>query len=177
MISCLIDFLLGTPAIAVTVLMAFVYYYTTNTYDKWLKLNLRYDPPWPLVGNTMKMVTLIEHQLATIDGIYKRLAGEKYCGFYQTKTPFLMIRDPELINNILIKDFLNFANRGFHKDPALNIIANGLFFMEGPKWDVMRQKLSSGFTSGKLKLAHNQIAECSDELMRFIAGDVEKTSI
>ncbi|XP_022170501.1 cytochrome P450 6a2-like [Myzus persicae] len=175
MISCLIDFLFGTPAIsAVAVLAAFVYYYTTNTYDKWLKLKVPHDPPWPLVGNTVKMMTLMEHQLVTIDGIYKRFASEKYCGFYQMKTPFLMIRDPELINNILIKDFSHFADRGFHKDPALNVIANGLFFMEDPKWRVMRQKLSPGFTSGKLKLAHNQIAECSDELMRFITAKMKE---
>ncbi|XP_001952450.1 probable cytochrome P450 6a13 [Acyrthosiphon pisum] len=175
MISCLIYVLFGTPAIAaVAVLAAILYYYTTNTYDKWLKLKVPHDPPWPLVGNTAKMMTLIEHQLTTIDGIYKRFSGEKYCGFYQMKTPFLMIRDPELINNILIKDFSNFADRGFHKDPALNIIANGLFFMEGPKWKMMRQKLSPGFTSGKLKLAHNQIAECSDELMRFIAAKMKE---
>lgn len=175
MISRLIDFLFGTPAISVVaVLAAIFYYYTTNTYDKWLKLKVPHDPPWPLVGNTVKMMTLIEHQLVTIDGIYKRFAGEKYCGFYQMKTPFLMVRDPELINNILIKDFSHFVDRGFHKDPALNIIANGLFFMEGSKWKVMRQKLSPGFTSGKLKLTHNQITECSDELMRFIAAKMKE---
>lgn len=174
MISCLIDFLLCTPAIAATVLAAIVYYYTTNTYDKWLRLKVPHDPPWPLVGNTVKMVTLIEHQLVTIDGIYKRFADEKYCGYYQMKTPVLMIRDPELINNILIKDFSHFADRGFHKDPASNILANGLFFLEGPKWKVMRQKLSPGFTSGKLKMTHDQIAECSDELMRFIAAKMKE---
>ncbi|XP_026815293.1 probable cytochrome P450 6a13 [Rhopalosiphum maidis] len=175
MISSLIGFLFDTPVIsAVAVIAAFIYYYTTNTYDKWLKLNVPHDRPWPLVGNTVKMLTLVEHQLTTIDGIYKRFASEKYCGFYQMKTPFLMIRDPELINNILIKDFSYFPDRGFHKDPALNIMANALFFMEGSKWKVMRQKLSPGFTSGKLKLAHDQIAECSDELMRFIRAKMEE---
>uniref|UniRef100_A0A2S2NQB6 Cytochrome p450 n=1 Tax=Schizaphis graminum TaxID=13262 RepID=A0A2S2NQB6_SCHGA len=175
MISYLIGFLFDTPVItALAVLAAFIYYYTTNTYDKWLKLNVPHDRPWPLVGNTIKMLTLVEHQLTTIDGIYKRFASEKYCGFYQMKTPFLMIRDPELINNILIKDFSYFPDRGFHKDPALNMMANSLFFMEGSKWKVMRQKLSPGFTSGKLKLTHDQIAECSDELMRFIKAKMEE---
>ncbi|KAE9541555.1 hypothetical protein AGLY_003546 [Aphis glycines] len=169
MISCLIGFLFHTPVIsAIVAIAAFLYYYSTNTHDKWQKLNVPHDRPWPLVGNTVKMLTLIEHQLATIDGIYKRFADKKYCGFYHMKTPFLMIRDPELINNILIKDFSYFPDRGFHKDPALNIIANGLFFLEGSKWKTMRQKLSPGFTSGKLKLTHDQIVACSDELMRFI---------
>ncbi|CAI6351596.1 unnamed protein product [Macrosiphum euphorbiae] len=149
MISCLIDFLLGTPAHRGhrTRGVRLLLYYQ---HDKRRKLKVPHDPPWPLVGNTLKTMTLIEHQLATIDGINKRFAGEKYCGAYQ--------------QYILIKDFSNFVDRGFHKDPALNIIAKGLFFMEGPEWKVMRQKLSPGFTSGNLKLAHNQIAECSDEL-------------
>ncbi|XP_025205425.1 probable cytochrome P450 6a13 [Melanaphis sacchari] len=175
MISCLIRILFDIPVItAIAVLAAFAYYYSTNTYRKWIELNVPHDRPWPLVGNTVKMITLIEHHFTTFDRIYKRFSGEKYCGFYQMKTPFLMIRDPELINNILIKDFSYFPDRGFHKDTEFNLIANGLFFMEGPKWKVMRQKLSPGFTSGKLKLTHNQIAACSDELIQFIKAKMKE---
>lgn len=32
----------------------------------------------------------------------------------------------------------------------------------------MRQKLSAGFTSGKLKGTHKQIQECSDQLLKDI---------
>ncbi|KAE9535944.1 hypothetical protein AGLY_007845 [Aphis glycines] len=159
--------------VAIAVL-TIVYYYSTSTYGKWRKLNVPYEPPWPLVGNTFKMLATLEHQMDTFDGIYKRFADERYCGFYQMKTPFLMIRDPELINAVLIKDFSHFADRGFHKEPSTNILANGLFFLCGPKWKIMRQKLSPGFTSGKLKLTHDQIVACSDELMRFITAKIKE---
>ncbi|KAF0748798.1 putative cytochrome P450 6a13 [Aphis craccivora] len=159
--------------VAIAVL-TIVYYYSTSTYGKWRKLNVPHEPPWPLVGNTFKMLAALEHQVDTFDGIYKRFADERYCGFYQMKTPFLMIRDPELINTVLIKDFSHFADRGFHKEPSTNILANGLFFLSGPKWKIMRQKLSPGFTSGKLKLTHDQIVACSDELMRFITTKIKE---
>uniref|UniRef100_A0A2H8TQ99 Cytochrome P450 6a2 n=1 Tax=Melanaphis sacchari TaxID=742174 RepID=A0A2H8TQ99_9HEMI len=165
----------STTVVGITVaVLTIVYYYSTNTYGKWRELKVPHVPPWPLIGNTFKMITALEHQVETFDRFYKRFAGEKYCGFYQMKTPFLMIRDPELINAILIKDFSNFTDRGFHKDPSTNILANGLFFLGGPKWKTMRQKLSPGFTSGKLKLTHDQIVACSEELMRFITIKIKE---
>ncbi|CAI6346056.1 unnamed protein product [Macrosiphum euphorbiae] len=175
-LSYVIDYLFGSPTVVgvAVVVLAILYYYSTSTYGKWGKLKVAHVSPWPLVGNTFRMMTGLENQVNTFDGIYKRFAGHRYCGFYQMKTPFLMIRDPELINSIMIKDFSHFADRGFRMDPSTNILANGLFFLCGPKWKTMRQKLSPGFSSGKLKLTHNQIAACSDELMRFIKNKIKE---
>lgn len=80
------------------------------------------------------------------------------------KTPYLMIRDPELKNIMLIKDFAHFTDRGFYLDPFINFISNSLLFMNGKRWKIMQQKLSPGFTSGKLKLMYGQVNDCSKEL-------------
>jgi len=79
-----------------------------------------------------------------------------------------MIRDPELINTIMVKDFSYFTDHGFDTDPSINIMANSLFMLNGDRWRTMRQKLSPGFTSGKLKDTHDQIKECIDQLMEVI---------
>lgn len=86
----------------------------------------------------------------------------------------LIVRDPELINTILVKDFSYFTDHGFDMDPSASILANSLFFSNGQKWRTMRQKLSPGFTSGKLKDTHNQINECSDEMVSRIVDALEK---
>lgn len=91
------------------------------------------------------------------------------CGFYQMKTPYLIIRDPELINIMLIKDFAHFTDRGFYLDPLINLMSNSLFFMNGKRWKIMRQKLNPGFTSGKLKLMYGQVNNYSKELLNFIS--------
>jgi len=40
--------------------------------------------------------------------------------------------------------------------------------LNGDRWRTMRQKLSPGFTSGKLKDTHDQIKDCIDQLINVI---------
>lgn len=169
MISLITNWLFSYFTVTVLVLFFTIfYYYATSTHGTWRKLNVPYVEPLPLFGNIFKLLLTTEHQTETYDKIYRRFPDKKYCGFYQMRTPYLMIRDPELINNILIKDFTHFTDHGFHSHPEVNMLASSLFFMNGQRWRIMRQKLSPGFTSGKLKLMHDQIKECSKELMNYI---------
>jgi len=116
----------------------------------------------------MKMVLTLEQPIDFFSGIYNRFSGEKLCGFYQMTTPFLMVRDPELINSIMVKDFSYFTDHGVDTDSSVNILANSLFLLNGDRWRAMRQKLSPGFTSGKLKDTHEQIKGCIEQLMNVI---------
>lgn len=79
-----------------------------------------------------------------------------------------MIRDPELINDVLIKDFLSFSDRDAYSDFAVNPLSNNLLFMNNPQWRIMRNKFSPAFTPGKLKLMYDQIKKCGDVLIQNI---------
>lgn len=175
MISFLVDWFYHSIVLYLALVFAIFYYYSTSSYDKWQKLNVPYMQPVPFFGNIFKLTIGLEHPKDAFDRIYKRFSDEKLCGFFQMKTPFLMIRDPELINKILIKDFSYFTDHAIEADPSLNIMASSLFFLKGQRWRTMRQKLSPGFTSGKLKHAHDQIKECSGELMRNINEKLRET--
>lgn len=150
------------------VIFSVIYYYCTLTFDKWKKLNVPYIRPIPLFGNFLYVALGIVHPVDFYRKIYYELAGKKYGGLFQMRTPYLMIRDPEIIKNILIKDFAHFPNRGICSDFSANPLSNHLFFMENPQWKVMRSKLSPAFTSGKLKVMYDQIKECGDNLMNNI---------
>lgn len=92
------------------------------------------------------------------------------------RTPYLMIRDPQLINQILKKDSSIFLDRGIYSDFSVNPFSNHLFFMNNPQWKIMRNKLSPTFTSNKLKLMYDQINECSDELIKKIHRNVNNNN-
>lgn len=149
-------------------LLTFLYYDYNSTFDKWKKLNVPFMHPIPLFGNYMLVAFGIENLAELYKKIYYELAGRKYGGFYQMRTPYLMIRDPELINNILIKDFSYFPDRGVFTDYSVNPITDSLFWNENPQWKTMRNKLSPAFTSGKLKQTYDSIKGCSDEMMKNI---------
>lgn len=124
----------------------------------------------PLFGDTFRLVANLENQSTAFDAIYRRFPGEKLCGFYQMTMPYLMIRDPALINAMLIKDFSSFTDHGVDLDPSVNLLARSLFFMNGHRWKTMRQKLSPGFTSGKLNATLDLIGQCSEHLLSVIDG-------
>ncbi|CAI6366502.1 unnamed protein product [Macrosiphum euphorbiae] len=176
MISSLIDCLVNnvTCLSLIAIFTGLFYYYSTSTYGKWRKLNLPYVPPVPLFGNTFRMMTRLEHPMDTFDKIYNHFPDSKLCGFYQMREPMLLVRDPELINTILVKDFSYFTDHGIDIDTSTSTLAKNLFFATGQKWRTMRQKLSPGFTSGKLKDAYCQINECSDEMVSSIVETIGK---
>ncbi|XP_001943150.2 cytochrome P450 6k1 isoform X2 [Acyrthosiphon pisum] len=176
MISFLIDCLVNnvTCLSLIVIFTGSFYYYSTSTYNKWRKLKIPYVPPVPLFGNTFRMLARLEHPIDTFDKIYNHFPDFKLFGFYQMREPMLLVRDPELINMILVKDFLYFTDHGVDIDPSMSTLAKSLFFANGQKWRTMRQKLSPGFTSGKLKGTYCQINECSDEMVSSIVEAIGK---
>lgn len=58
----------------------------------------------------------------------------RYTGFYQLFTPNLMIKDPDLIKKIAVKDFDHFVNhRAFIPEDIDPLWANNLFALTGKK--------------------------------------------
>lgn len=146
-------------------ILTIIYYFSISTFSQWEKLNVPYVRPIPLFGNFLSVVLGMVHPIDFYRKIYYELAGHKYGGLFQMRTSYLMIRDPEIIKNILIKDFSYFPDRGIYSDFSVNPMSNNLFFMNNPQWKVLRSKLSPAFTSGKLKVMYEKIKECGDELM------------
>ncbi|KAL5236030.1 hypothetical protein ACI65C_003440 [Semiaphis heraclei] len=177
MMSFLSEWLLDnvTYLSLVAVIVSF-YYYSTSTYGKWQKLNIPHIPPVPLFGNTLRIILKLEHPADMFDRIYNRFPGVKLFGFYQMREPMLLVCDPELIQTILIKDFSYFTDHGFVLDPSTTVLGNSLFFTNGQRWRTMRQKLSPGFTSGKLKDTYWTINECSNKMVSDIVKKLEKTN-
>jgi cytochrome P450 family 9 len=66
----------------------------------------------PVVTNSQSFWTLL------LD-VYKAFPNERYFGFYQYMTPVLVVKDPELIKSITIKNFENFVDHtGFISSEA-----------------------------------------------------------
>ena len=75
-----------------------VYYYFFKDLNFYKKHGILHIPPWPVVGNMapffFRQLTLPE----IIQNIYNLNQDAKYVGyFFDSMTPVLMIRDPDLI--------------------------------------------------------------------------------
>ncbi|CAH1991858.1 unnamed protein product [Acanthoscelides obtectus] len=155
------------------------YKYATRKFDYWKKRNVYHLKPLPFIGN-FKDVSLFK---VTIGEWLKQMydsTDEPYFGIFVYDEPHLVIKDPQLIKQILVKDANSFPDRTNAAPQHNEIIANLLFFQKSPNWKVYRSKISPAFTSGKLKLMFHSINEISQNLNRYIEkhlGDIEAKEV
>ncbi|OXA43021.1 cytochrome P450 3A31 [Folsomia candida] len=107
---------------------------------------------------------------------YKELGrrGES-CGVVtELGTPILIVRDLDVVRDILIKDFDNFTDRPPFGEG--NKIFNGsLFGLMGKNWRNMRSFLSPTFTSGRIRNMFSHFEKSAANLTAFIKNQ-QKTS-
>lgn len=90
-----------------------IYYYFTSTFDFWKSRGIPGPQPIPLFGNVKDVMLTRKAMSNYLLEIYKSYIGEPVIGIFARRTPVLIVKDPDLIKDILIKDFSKFADRGF----------------------------------------------------------------
>ncbi|EDW59415.1 probable cytochrome P450 9f2 [Drosophila virilis] len=148
--------LLELFAISVVALLL-AYRWATANYNFFKERGIDYEKPFPFVGNMHKILLRQQSIFDLIVDLYNKGNGKVY-GIFEQRTPLLMIRDPELIKQITIKDFDHFINhRNFFgtddDDPhdMNNIFNSSLFLMRDARWKDMRSTLSPAFTGSKMR--------------------------
>jgi len=144
---------LSTLILIIITTCIYLYYFISSKLSHFKRLNIPHVRPIPLLGH---MAPFIFRRLSleeNIRRIYNLFPDVKYFGFYEFMTPIYVIRDPEMITTIAIKNFDNFCD---HRD-LLNkkiepLISKNLFAINGDHWREMRKLLSPTFTSGKIKI-------------------------
>jgi len=82
--------------------------------------------------------------------------------------PALLLRDPDLIKTILVKDFNTFYERNVRSNHKTDPLSQNLFLLKGPAWRLLRVKLSPIFTSFRLKQMFPLITACAENLTKYI---------
>ncbi|XP_075151052.1 cytochrome P450 6g1-like [Haematobia irritans] len=99
---------------------------------------------------------------------------EAVVGIY-TVRPALLIRDPELIRSIFIRDFDCFRNRYISSDPHSDPIGGlGLFMSRDAFWKEWRAKLAIIFTSAKMKQMYPLVQEVGKNLENYLSTHGER---
>ncbi|XP_028161117.1 cytochrome P450 6k1-like [Ostrinia furnacalis] len=85
--------------------------------------------------------------------LYKEApADAPYVGFYIFHKPCLLLKDPEIIKQMLIRDFDNFSNRHFAGSVQKDSIGMiNLFGIKNPAWRYLRRMITPTLSRGKLK--------------------------
>jgi cytochrome P450 len=103
--------------------------------------------------------------------IYNEHSDKPYVGIFAFDKPSLLIRDLELVKNILVKDFQNFMDRTISFEDKFDpVFSKNIFVLDGQLWRHIRTKLTPVFTSRKMKTmfylvdtSGKELADCLDK--------------
>ncbi|XP_015114678.1 cytochrome P450 6k1 [Diachasma alloeum] len=159
-----IDLLLGFG-----VLVVLAYLYMGRRFNYWKKQGVMQPEPTPFIGNFGDCLKMKKSAGEWLQDLYNWGAGLPYIGFYVFDQPFLLARDPELIKNILVKDFNYFQDRFVQTSPEDRLGDANLFLIKNPAWKYLRSKITPIYTSGRLKKMFDLMTEVADDLDTHMA--------
>lgn len=155
--------------IILTTFVTIAYFFVTRKFNYWKSRNVPGLEPTPFFGNFTDCMLFKKSPGYLIKDFYKQAEGQPYLGFFILDKPVLLIRDREIIKNVLVKDFNYFNNRysaTSDKDDRLGYAS--LFFLKNSTWKMLRTKLTPFFTSGKLKKMFELMLQCTDNLDTYL---------
>jgi len=152
----------------ITVVLFGLYYYLTSSFDFWKSRGIRGPRPIPGFGNFKDVIFAKISAGDYLTEVYNSYKNEPLIGIFVRATPILIVQDPDLIKDVLIKDFSVFANRGLPTFNKAEPLSQHLFSLEPKRWRPLRMKLSPVFTTGKLKEMFSLMSECADNLVQYM---------
>ncbi|KAK3703575.1 hypothetical protein QZH41_006900 [Actinostola sp. cb2023] len=150
------------PLCIVALLVVVVIVYCVGTYNYWVlrDMNIPGAKPLPYIGNLRDMTRCGGIHLGMLE--YMKKYGKVFSLCIGRKAT-IVIADPELLKQIMVKDFHNFTNR--HSDFPVKKENAGLLQLDDGDWRRVRSVLTPTFTSGKLKTMIPLIEKSSEILV------------
>uniref|UniRef100_A0A1I8NS15 Cytochrome P450 n=1 Tax=Stomoxys calcitrans TaxID=35570 RepID=A0A1I8NS15_STOCA len=156
-------------SILLVVLVLKVFQWYKQNFSYWLKFKsaLPSVPGSVFSGNVLDFITLKTHFGFHLRTIYNdpKYSKEAAVGVYGLYKPTLLVRDPELLKSIFIRDFDCFTNRFARPAVKSDRVASlMLFFLKRSDWKELRTKFSPFFSSAKLKHMFPLVQQVGDDL-------------
>lgn len=157
-----------------------VWFYKQPSHNYWQRLNIKSLKTVPVFGNVAQFILLRKIYHETINDLYEALGDVPFGGVYQMHDPLLLVKDPKLINRVMIADFKVFSSRGpvlfaSQKQKLKNDLTMNVSLAHGERWKMLRQKMSSAFTSYKTKQMYEQVSYCVNLLTEFVDKQMDVT--
>ncbi|XP_012059255.1 PREDICTED: cytochrome P450 9e2-like [Atta cephalotes] len=106
--------------------------------------------------------------------LYNHFSNAKYVGIMDFATPSVLLRDPELIRDVMVRDFEHFPDhRSFVDESVEPLFGKNIFSLRGDRWKEMRNTLSPSFTASKMKFMFDLISKCSHDFVDYLVDHPE----
>ncbi|KAF5295365.1 hypothetical protein FQR65_LT01555 [Abscondita terminalis] len=147
----------------IVLIVTYALYKYVKFYKYWDEKGVPNDKPFFFLGNLALNVFRIKTMQQIIIDSYKKFSKHRYIGFYSFNDEVLIVKDLELIKQIMVKDFDVFPDHKTFIPPNTDPLwEKNLFQLKAEDgWHDMRTTLSPSFTSNKLKTMFVLMQDCS----------------
>ncbi|XP_017274474.1 thromboxane-A synthase isoform X2 [Kryptolebias marmoratus] len=99
----------------------------------------------------------------------------KVCGYYLGRKPMVVIADPDILRQVMVKDFNNFTNRRFQL--TTKPWKDCLLMLRNEQWKRVRSVVTPTFSAAKLKEMVPLINTATDALMNNLSVHAESGKV
>ncbi|CAO1409887.1 unnamed protein product [Diamesa tonsa] len=168
-----------TLYLLIGVLLA-LYVYMTWNFGYWTKRGVTQAKTRLVLGSLPSLILRKEHTTYDLDKIYNEFKGKlPFVGLIQIRSPRLLILDPKLSKNVMIRNFKSFHDNEFAKmiDPKLDpLFARNPFMLTGEEWKEKRAEITPAFTNNRLKALYPLIQDVQTRMSKFINNELSKNN-
>ncbi|XP_063549055.1 cytochrome P450 6k1-like [Cydia strobilella] len=165
------DSLYTVLAASVVIIAACVYVYCRRKLSYWTNRGVEqvHSTHW-LFGDFKEGILFRSAPGWHLGTLYRRARRDApFVGFYIFHKPCLLLRDPNVIKQILVKDFENFSDRNFAgRSQKDSIGMTNLFGIRNPAWRYLRQKISPTLRKSKLKQMLPHMLKTGESMVEYI---------
>ncbi|CAK9816950.1 Cytochrome P450 9e2 [Anthophora quadrimaculata] len=153
---------LWSIVLALTAVVLTVIYYHNKFYSVFKEHGIPYVKSIPFIGTTWKLFFPKECFADSMQKMYNIHGDAKYIVQYEFTEPIFVVRDPELIKSITVKNFDHFVNhQTFLVGDSDPLFSKNLFILKDDVWKNVRNLVSPTFTTSKMKAMFPLLRDCA----------------
>ncbi|KAB0802332.1 hypothetical protein PPYR_04518 [Photinus pyralis] len=155
-----------TISILLLIFTIFYTWYVKKKYSYWEERGVPNPKPSLILGNIGKMITWQRTLTDFFKDVYREYEGYSYVGIYNCLTPAVVLRDPDLISDLLIRNFDSFTDTMIEiADPIASIHPG---FVERDRWKTLRREMVGNLTKTKIKGMLVHIEKVCEEMLEYL---------
>ncbi|XP_060933346.1 thromboxane-A synthase [Limanda limanda] len=141
------------------VFLGLLYWYSYYPYSVLSRCGIKHPKPLPFLGN---IFMFREGFFGPVADLIRK--NGRVCGYYLGRRPVVVVADPDMLRQVMVRDFSTFPNRMTIRY-ATKPMADCLLMLRNEHWKRVRSILTPSFSAAKMKEMGPLINTVTDILM------------
>ncbi|XP_037111354.1 thromboxane-A synthase [Syngnathus acus] len=147
-IDVLNTFHIETSGLSLTLGLLFLlllYWYSVYPFSVLTQCGIKHPKPVPFFGNLFLFRQGFFQPVSELIKTYGRV-----CGYYLGRRPVVVVADPDMLRQVMVRDFSSFPNRMTNRF-ANKPMSDCLLMLKNEQWKRVRSILTPSFSAAKMK--------------------------